>query len=273
MAVNRMFIQHCDIKLNMPGKILPLFLSNIENIIRGVLFFLLAIVIFILLLIMRLLKERMKNSQNLDKQRLKLREKISRDLHDDLASTLGSISIYADTLKRIENPGNSEFEKLTFKIAELTQSALQSITDIIWMTSPKNDSLQGLLAKTNNLFYETLVDNGIQYMAEIDAPEEEIVLQDDLKNDIFLILKESTHNIIRHSKANSVTFFSNVNDHTCSITLMDDGIGFDENNLKRQVSHGNGLSNMRRRAQESKIDLSIISKPTKGTIVSMSFKI
>ena len=99
------------------------------------------------------------------------------------------------------------------------------------------------------------------------------MLQDDLKNDIFLILKESTHNIIRHSKANSVTFFSNVNDHTCSITLMDDGIGFDENSLRRQVSHGNGLSNMRRRAQESNIDLSIISKPTKGTIVSMSFKI
>ena len=268
-----MIIQYCDTTLNMPGKILPLFLSNSENIIHVIMFLLLVIAISILLIIMRLLTERMKNSRNLDKQRLKLREKISRDLHDDLASTLGSISIYADTLKRIENPGNSEFKKLTFKIAELTQSALQSITDIIWMTSPKNDSLQGLLAKTNNLFYETLVDNGIQYLAEIDAPEEEIVLQDDLKNDIFLILKESTHNIIRHSKANSVTFFSNVNNHTCSITLMDDGIGFDENNLKRQVSHGNGLSNMRRRAQESKIDLSIISKPTKGTIVSMSFKI
>src|SRR5665647_1741425 len=163
MAVNRMFIQHCDIKLNMPGKILPLFLSNIENIIHGVLFFLLAIVIFILLLIMRLLKERMKNSQNLDKQRLKLREKISRDLHDDLASTLGSISIYADTLKRIEDPVQSDFKRLSQKIAELTQSALQSITDIIWMTSPRNDSLQGLLAKVNSHLYETLTDNGIQY--------------------------------------------------------------------------------------------------------------
>jgi signal transduction histidine kinase len=264
---------HCDTALSMSGKILPLFLSDTENIIHIILFLLLAVVIVILLIVMRLINDKIRNSRNLDKQRLKLREKISRDLHDDLASTLGSISIYADTLKRIENPGNSEFEKLTFKIAELTQSALQSITDIIWMTSPKNDSLQGLLAKTNNLLYETLVDNGVQYLAEINAPEEVIVLQDDFKNDIFLILKESTHNIIRHSKASSVTFFSNVNHDTCSITLMDDGIGFDENNLIRQVSHGNGLSNMRRRAEESKIELSIISKPMKGTIVSMSFKI
>ena len=107
-----MIIQYFDTILNMPGKILLLFLSNFENIVHGILFLLLSIVIFILLIIMRLLADRIKNSRNLDKQRLKLREKISRDLHDDLASTLGSISIYADTLKRIENPGNLEFNKL-----------------------------------------------------------------------------------------------------------------------------------------------------------------
>ena len=234
---------------------------------------LLIILIVILLILRKLAAIRMQNAQDLDKQSLKLREKIARDLHDDLASTLGSISIYADTLKRIQNPGNTEYEKLAFKIAELTQSALQSITDIIWMTSPKNDSLQGLLAKTNNLLYETLVDNGIQYMAEINTPEQVIVLPDELKNNIFLILKETTHNIILHSKANSVTFFADVNDQICSITLMDDGVGFDESNLKQQISHGNGLINIRLRANESNIDLSVVSQLSKGTIISLSFKI
>jgi signal transduction histidine kinase len=250
-----------------------LFLSNFESVTFIVLLLLLITIIIFLLVIKRSIAGRKQNSEDIDKQKLKLREKISRDLHDDLASTLGSISIYADTLKRIDNPGNSEFKKLTFKIAELTQSALQSITDIIWMTSPKNDSLQGLLAKTNNLLYDTLMDNGIQYLAEINTPEQVILLQDELKNDIFLILKESTHNIIRHSKAESVHFFTDVNDDTCSITLMDDGIGFDDKKTERQISHGNGLINMGLRAQESNIDLSVISHPGKGTIISLSFKI
>ena len=57
----------------------------------------------------------MQNAQNLKRQRMKLREMISRDLHDDLASTLGSISIYSDTLKRIEDPVQSEFQSFPEK--------------------------------------------------------------------------------------------------------------------------------------------------------------
>jgi signal transduction histidine kinase len=250
--------------------ICELFFVYVQN---PILYSIPVIVVCILMIIMHLISERMQISQNLLAQRLKLREQISRDLHDDLASTLGSISIYSDTLIRIENPGHSEFKKLTKKIAELTHSALQSITDIIWMTSPKNDSVQGLLAKANNLLYEIIIDNGIEYHSEINAPDKPIVLPDELKNDIFLILKEATHNIIRHSKAKSVALNADINDLTCIISLMDDGIGFDEKNLQLQVSHGNGLINMRKRAIDSKIDLSINSQEGKGTVITLVFKI
>ncbi|MEK7720476.1 MAG: FG-GAP-like repeat-containing protein [Bacteroidota bacterium] len=230
-------------------------------------------VVLVLLAIMHLITERLQISVALTKQKIKLREKISRDLHDDLASTLGSISIYTDTLKRIGDPVQSDFKRLSKKIAELTQTALQSITDIIWMTSPRNDSLQGLLAKVNSHLYETLTDNGIHYHAEINAPDEIILMPDELKNDTFLILKEATHNIIRHSRAKSVSFIADVKGSTCSISLMDDGLGFDENNLQKDVSHGNGLINIRRRAEESKIDLSVFSQTGKGTIIHLIIKI
>jgi len=229
--------------------------------------------VLILMVIMHLVTERMQVSHNLIAQRVKLREQISRDLHDDLASTLGSISIYSDTLKRINHPAHSEFIKLATKIADLTHSALQSITDIIWMTSPKNDSVQGLLAKTNNLLYEIFIDNGIQYQAEINAPHKPIVLPDELKNDTFLILKEATHNIIKHSKATNVTLNADINDHACMISLMDNGIGFDETKLREQVSQGNGLINMKKRAQDSKIDLSIKSHEGNGTVITLVIKI
>ncbi len=236
-------------------------------------YFLPILIAIILMVIMHLVTERMQISLNIARQRMMLREKISRDLHDDLASTLGSISIYSDTLKRLETPLKSDFKKLSLKIAELTQSALQSITDIIWMTSPKNDSLQGLMAKTNNLLYETLIDNGIQYHAEINLPDLPIVLPDELKNDTFLILKEGTHNIIKHAKATNVKLIADVNGNECSISLMDDGIGFDERNTISQVSHGNGLINIRKRAHDSKIEISIHSREGNGTIISLKFKI
>ena len=251
-----------------------LFLNQIFIYSSSVLLFLLPVFeVSILLVILHLITERKQIADALSKQRMKLRERISRDLHDDLASTLGSISIYTDTLKRMENPVPSEFKKLSLKIADLTQSALQAITDIIWMTSPRNDSLQGLLAKMNNLLYETLTDNGIQYHAEINAPDRSLVMPDELKNDVFLILKEATHNIIRHAKASSVTFVAEVKEHTCSISLMDDGIGFDENSLRNEPSHGNGLINIRKRAKDSNIVLSVSSSIGKGTLIHFELKI
>lgn len=254
--------------------ILCLFLNYIFIYSTSLLLFFMPIFIaFILLIITHLITDRLQIAEELSRQRLKLREKISRDLHDDLASTLGSISIYSDTMKRMEDPVHSEYRKLSVKIADLTQSALQSITDIIWMTSPRNDSLQGLLAKANNLMYETFIDNGIFYHADINTPDHLIVLPDELKNDIFLILKEAIHNIIRHAKATSVTFNAEVNDHTCTIVLIDDGVGFDVENLQLPLSHGNGLINIKQRANESKIELSVNSHPGKGTFIQIAFEI
>ncbi len=261
------------------GGVLVIFLSSLLLSLlfiytSSTLLFLLPIFeVVILLFILHLITERKQIADAVSRQRKKLRERISRDLHDDLASTLGSISIYTDTLKRMEDPAPSDFKKLSMKIADLTQSALQSITDIIWMTSPRNDSLQGLLAKVNNLLYEIMTDNGIQYLAEINAPDKSIVMPDELKNDIFLILKEATHNIIQHAKASKVTFIAKVNEHTCSVSLMDNGVGFDERNLHNHPSHGNGLINIRERAIDSKIELTVDSYTEKGTIIHLEIKI
>ncbi len=189
------------------------------------------------------------------KEKLDLREKLSRDLHDDLASTLGSISIYAETLKAMEEPSQSDFKKLPVKIAGLTQTALQSISDIIWMTSPRNDSLQSLISKTSNYMLEILTDNKINFIAAIEIPDDPVILKEKIRNDAFLILKEGLHNIIRHAGAGTVEFTATLRENNCSIYLKDDGVGIHDSSQVKKGSHGNGLINMRRRAQESGIDI------------------
>ncbi len=193
------------------------------------------------------------------KEKLDLREKLSRDLHDDLASTLGSISIYAETLKGMDEPSRADFRKLSVKIAGLTQTALQSISDIIWMTSPRNDSLQSLISKTSNYMLEILTDNHINFIAAIEIPDAPIILKEKIRNDAFLILKEGLHNIIRHSGAGNVEFRAELKENICIIRLKDDGVGIVSSGKIQKGSHGNGLVNMRRRAQESDISFSLQS--------------
>lgn len=235
------------------------------------LYFVAPITFVFLLITLHLFIDRILLRNLAQKEKLELREKISRDLHDDLASTLGSISIYAGTLKEDQVIQLNQGENLANKISTLSERAVQSISDIIWMTSPRNDSLQSLFSKAQNNMLELFTDNGIRFNAEIELPEKPVVLPDGLRNNIFLILKEATHNIIRHSKAKNVQFKVTCEHKTCTVSLVDDGVGIPKQEGNPAISHGNGLINMRKRATESSMELSIISNANQGTKIVLVF--
>jgi signal transduction histidine kinase len=225
------------------------------------------------LVILHLVTERVLLKRHSEREKTELREKISRDLHDDLASTLGSISIYSSTLKELENTTRSNSQNLSAKIFELTKTAMQSITDIIWMTAPRNDSLRRLLTKVSAMMFDVLTDNGIRFEENVELPDHEIILRDKLRNDTFLVLKEALNNVIRHASAQNVILYAAVKDGTCCIRLADDGKGFRISELPSLNSHGNGMINMRRRAAESGIGLQVQSEIGSGTRIEISFKI
>jgi signal transduction histidine kinase len=173
----------------------------------------------------------------------------------------------------LKEPTKADLLKLPGKIAGLTQSALQSISDIIWMTSPRNDTLQSLISKLSNYMMELLTDNKINFQSEIKIPDDPVILQEKIRNDTFLILKEGLHNIIRHAGARNVEFKAELTENRSTISLKDDGVGITDSGQVKKGSHGNGLVNMRRRAQESGIEINIKSGEGKGTEIVLQFKI
>ncbi len=236
-------------------------------------FFIAPLIVVGFLSILHLFIDRILLRRLAQKENRALREKLSRDLHDDLASTLGSISIYAETLTGMDEPSQPGFKRLPAKIAGLTKSALQSISDIIWMTSPRNDSLQSLLSKTSSYMLEILTDNKIKFSSFLELPDDPVILQEKIRNDAFLILKEGLHNIIRHAKAGNVEFIAKLKEKSCTITLKDDGVGISNSGRFKKGQHGNGLINMRQRAGESGIDLKIHSGEGEGTEIVLHFRI
>ena len=206
------------------------------------------------------------------KEKEELREKISRDLHDDLASTLGSLSIYSGTLAELDDSKSAEAFRLSQKISSLAEHAVQSVSDIIWMTSPRNDSLQGLISKISNSMMELLSEKNISYSSSVNIPEAPFILNDNTRNDLFLILKEGIHNITKHAEAKNVFLtVESASDHY-KVILKDDGKGFDINTISLKHGVGNGLANMRKRAEESKLDLEIISEENRGTTIILQFQ-
>ena len=120
---------------------------------------------------------------------------------------------------------------------------------------------------------EILTDNKIKFRSFLELPDDPVILQEKIRNDAFLILKEGLHNIIRHANAGNVEFIAKLKEKSCTITLKDDGVGISDSGRFKKGQHGNGLINMRQRAGESGIDFKIHSGEGAGTEIVLHFRI
>ncbi|HEX4044316.1 MAG TPA: tetratricopeptide repeat protein, partial [Gammaproteobacteria bacterium] len=94
-----------------------------------------------------------------------LRNKIASDLHDDIGSTLSSISIF--TL--VAREGSKEVIPMLDKIGEYSRNMLESMSDIVWSINPDNDNFEKIILRMRSFAFELLRTKNIDF--EFDADE------------------------------------------------------------------------------------------------------
>lgn len=209
-----------------------------------------------------------------EEEKLNTRNRIARDLHDDLASTLSTTAIYTEALSRDIPYNNTPSKELIEKISSLINDSQNAITDIIWSVTPKNDKLNNLSTRLRLLLSSNLKTKGIKYKFN-SVIEKNFTLKDEVRRNVFLIFKEAINNILKHSKADFVEMKISADEREIKFELLDNGIGFDERALKNiqfndNVLSGNGINNMRARAGEIKSDFIIESE--NGTKITLIVK-
>ena len=91
----------------------------------------------------------------------------------------------------------------------------------------------------------------------------------DWRQHILRIFKEAMHNALKYSESTNVKLKISITDKNAIIELSDDGQGF---NLSEQ-SDGEGLKNMKNRAEAIQADLKIQSTQGKGSLVRLIFNL
>lgn len=86
------------------------------------------------------------------------------------------------------------------------------------------------------------------------------------RRNLFLVLKETLNNIVRHSNANCISIIAQFKDNDLELIIEDNGNGFNLNNYQ---SDGDGLLNMHKRIQEIGGTFSLESKIGNGTVVNI----
>lgn len=198
----------------------------------------------------------------------KLRTKIASDLHDDVGSTLSSISIMSDLLQT-QIDSSHKAEDMIQKIGSNAHNMLESMDDIIWSVNPSNDKFQNLDLRMREYAIPLFESKDIQF--QIITPQElsEISLPMDVRRNIFLIAKESVNNLIKYSNCTQAKVEFYLSRSLLKMEIFDNGNGFDT----EQTSNRNGLRNMKQRAEQIQGDFSISSERGKGTKISLVVKI
>lgn len=202
------------------------------------------------------------------RQKLKLqmlRNKIASDLHDDVGSTLSSISIFSEMAKQ----QSKEVIPLLDTIGESSTKMLDAMADIVWTINPENDQFEKILMRMRNFAYALLGAKNIDYEFDANESIHDLKLSMEVRRNLYLIFKEATNNIAKYADASQAMFSITGNKDQLTMLIRDNGKGFDP----EKKTEGNGLKNMRKRAGEIGAQLLINSAPGQGTLIELKIAV
>ena len=192
-------------------------------------------------------------------QQVKLRLRIARDLHDEMGSTLSSISILSEAaLHHLQ----ADLDRVRIRaIGERARQVMDAMSDIVWSVNPGNDSMPNVLERMEEFALEILESQGIALHFEATETVKTLKLPMEKRKDFYLLFKEAINNAAKYSCASDVWVSLKAENGRLSMEVRDNGRGFGHG----QVNPGNGLWNMQHRAEKLGGKLLLESEERKGT--------
>ncbi len=194
-----------------------------------------------------------------------LRQRIASDLHDDIGSNLSSIALLAELGKTEAGEPELVTEELT-EIKLTADKTIESMRDIVWLIRPGEETWKQMMTRFRETASKLLRAHEYSFVESGSMHDDRLPLE--FKRDFFLIYKEVLNNIVRHAEAKEVLIEVLTTRGKLDLIIKDDGKGFD--NLDANFREGNGLRNLRMRAQAIGAKLKVQSEVDSGTTVQLT---
>ena len=196
----------------------------------------------------------------------KIRNRVARDLHDDMGSTLSTINILSSMAKAKLNSDVVKTGEYINKISDNSQRMMEAMDDIVWAIKPANDSIQKVVGRMREFSTNVFEAKDIELDFKADEAVNEVKINTEARRDFFLIFKEAVNNAAKYSRCDKATVHVFVENKKLTLLVKDNGIGFDV----IAADSGNGIGNMQKRADALKAKLQITSIPAEGTTIKLS---
>jgi signal transduction histidine kinase len=199
---------------------------------------------------------KLKQQQQLETER----QRISRDLHDNMGAYTSALIANVQQLK--STIGENEH---TQKMQTNAESILNSLRETIWVLNNKEIALQEFNDGFKNYCFKVLKNfDYIHFNAEENITINPILTAAKAIH-LNKIMQEAIQNIIKHANATQINYCIS-DKNGIEIKISDNGSGFDINNTPT----GNGMGNMQWRAKEVGLHLTVTSTPQQGTCITIN---
>lgn len=193
------------------------------------------------------------------------RSRIAQDIHDELGASLTRIALLTELgLKHKERA--DEVSADLNKISATAREAVRAMDAIVWAVNPRNDTLDHFANYVSQFAEEFFRLTPIRYRLDVPPDLPDRPLSTEARHHLFLAVKESLNNVVRHSGASEVWLRLTCAHDQLSVVIEDNGKGFLDG---KPVPGHDGLVNLRSRLEGMGGTCLVDSQPGKGTRVTL----
>ncbi|MGH2947620.1 MAG: GAF domain-containing sensor histidine kinase [Solirubrobacteraceae bacterium] len=193
------------------------------------------------------------------------RNRLARDLHDSVSQKLFGLVMSAEAAATLVARDGAAARDQVARLGRLAQEALGELRSLIFELRPASLEEEGLAATLRKQVDVLRRAHGREIELRVSGsarpvPEAEV--------DVLRIAQEALHNALRHARAERIELRMQARDDRLTVTVADDGVGFDpeEPGLR---SRRLGLTSMEERARALGGTLAVVSRPGEGTTVTL----
>jgi PAS domain S-box-containing protein len=210
--------------------------------------------------IARDISERKRQSRNLIEVQERERARIARELHDDITQRLALFAVEMEQLKDL--PGN----EIPIRLEKMRTTVMEMLSDVQALSHELHSAhleYLGIVPAMKSFCQEF----GKRQKVEVEFESLNVPpsVPADISLCLFRVLQETLHDAAKHSGANRFSVQMRGTSDEIQLTVSDPGAGFDPEAAVK--SRGLGLTSMKERLHLVKGEISIDSRPERGTTI------
>ena len=193
------------------------------------------------------------------------RNRIAREIHDNLAQDILGISVQLELVARLM-PAAAETAKGHLDRARmLVRNSMTEARRYVWDLRSQELQKKDLPAALRDTTKRLTAESKIETVVEVAGPLRPLPIE--VETNLLRIGQEAINNAVKHARANRIEVGLNFDTRKVQLSIRDDGRGFDP---REQMPDGHfGLLGMRERAEQIGGVLSIDSAPERGTQIAV----